>query len=149
MVFAECSALPARSLCSAPSGRSSRSLSWGFALLTRPPAPVRFLTVASGFSFGGGFCPLRRASVDSSLALSARYSRFDSSRLPAVSPCGRPSPPPAPSGRSGWFVTHFVGLWFDCSRFVFHLSGSGGSAPSPRFFYRSGVGVVRPLPALF
>lgn len=102
MVFAECVALPVRSLCCAPCGRSSRSLSWVSALLTRPLAPVRFLSVASGFSFGGGFCPLRRASVDSSLALSVSYSRFDSSRLPAVSPCGRPSPPPARS--SLWLV---------------------------------------------
>ena len=52
------------------------------------------LRIPSGFVLGGGFCPVRRATVDSSLALSARYSRFDSSRLPAVSPPGRPSPPP-------------------------------------------------------
>lgn len=63
-----------------------------------PHSPSRsdsaLLRIPPGFVLGGGFCPVRRASVDSSLALSARSSRFDSSRLPAVSPPGRPSPPP-------------------------------------------------------
>lgn len=76
--------------------RSLRSLALvGF---SSPHSPSRsdsaLLRIPSGFLLGGGFCPVRRATVDSSLALSARFSRFDSSRLPAVSPPGRPPPPP-------------------------------------------------------
>lgn len=128
----------------APLGRSRGSPLCSLALPPRfDSSPLlRASYLGAGFARFGGLrsipplpcLPASAGSIPPGFPLSAL----------AVAPLRPPLVP-----RSGWFVTHFVGPWFDCSRFVFHLSGSGGTAPSPRFFYRSGMGVVRPFPALF
>lgn len=133
-VFGKCCPLPAHALCCTPSGRSTRSLSWGSARLTRPlgltslrSASLRASCLGAGFAQFGGL-----RSIPPLPCLSAPPARFlsGSHRQPFWSPLSAPRSSVALVGSFGASIDvslTFYGL-------IFISPGRGTLQPLPSFF---------------